>query len=294
MRFLSSDFLLRFFPAQVLARFYSDHGLRHSAALAFSSLLALAPMLAIVFSVLSLFSAFDELGNNVEHFVFQWLVPSATDDIQYYLEQFATRAGKMTVISVFAFFVTTLILLNNIENSLNEIWRSSNKRPIVQRLLIYWAMVTLGPILMGASLSLSTYLLSSEMLNDFNEPLVLGALSLEILPFTFEMIAFFLLYTIMPNTSIKWRYSLVGAIVAAILFELSKWGFSLFIKNFSNYELIYGAFASLPIFLIWIYVSWIVTFLGAEVVAILGDCDSVETIEEAEAQQKARNEKDCQ
>lgn len=288
MRYLSPSFILRFFPSQVIARFYSDNGMRYSAALSFSSLLALAPLLAIIFSVLSMFSSFDSIENETQNFLFDALLPSVSEEIKFYLQEFATRAGKLTAISVLAFFVTTLILLNNIEKSLNEIWRSNTPRPITQRLLIYWAMITLGPILMGASLSLSTYLLSLDMLNNLGGSLKVGSRLLELLPFIFEMLAFFLLYTVMPNTQIKWRYSLIGAFVAAVMFELSKSGFSLFIKNFGNYELIYGAFASLPIFLIWIYVSWTVTFLGAEVVAILGDCDNANSIEEAEAQQQER------
>lgn len=249
----------------VFVGFRRDRCTRHAAALAFSSLLALAPLIAIGFSILSVFSSLETLGQGLEDFIYQYLVPDAGIEVRQYLSSFAEQAGKLTAVGLIAFFVTALILLHNIEESLNDIWRSKVRRSFIQRVLIYWALVTLGPILMGASLSLSTYFLSLDMVNEFSS----RAGAVKALPMFFEAMAFFMLYTIMPNSPIKWRYALIGGVVAAILFELTKRGFSLFILNFSNYEVVYGALATLPIFLVWIYLSWLVTLLGAEVVAAL-------------------------
>jgi len=257
----------------VLAGFWRDRCTRHAAALSFSSLLALAPLLAIAFSMLSVFSSLASLGQSLEDFIYQYLVPDAGIEIREYLSSFAQQAGKLTAVGLVAFFITALLLLYNIEDSLNDIWRSEARRSLVQRVLIYWAMVTLGPILMGASLSLSTYFLSLNMIDQLSGTQEIRSLAIKALPLFFECLAFFLLYTVMPNSPIKWRFALVGSIVAAILFELTKRGFSLFILNFNNYEVIYGALATLPIFLIWIYLSWLVTLLGAEVVAVLNQRD---------------------
>ena len=152
---------------------------------------------------------------------------------------------------------------------MNDIWRSGRRRSFGQRVTIYWAMVTLGPILMGASLSMSTYVLSIDVINQLGGTIDLKSRALKSLPLLLERLAFFLLYIVMPHSPIKWRYALVGAIVAAILFEFTKRGVSIFILNFNNYEIIYGALATLPIFLIWIYLAWIVTLFGAEVVSVL-------------------------
>lgn len=257
------------FVYAVLANFVKDRCTRHAAALAFSSLLALAPLIAIGFSLLSVFSSFESLGQGLEDFIYQYLIPEAGLEVRDYLTSFASQAGKLTAVGLLSFFVTALVLLYSIEESLNDIWRSGKRRSFSQRVLIYWAMVTLGPILMGASLSMSTYVFSIDMVSRFGDSANIKALVLKGLPFLFETLAFFLLYIVMPNSPIKWRYALMGAFVAAILFEGTKRGFSIFIMNFNNYEVIYGALATLPIFLIWIYLSWIVTLLGAEVVSVL-------------------------
>jgi len=257
------------FVCDVAHDFWEDRCTRHAAALAFSSLLALAPLLAIGFSLLSVFSSFESLGTSLEDFIYKYLVPNAGLEIREYLTQFSQQAGKLTAVGLFSFLVTALILLGNIENSLNDIWDSKERRGLGQRILIYWALLTLGPLLMGASLSMSTYLLSLNVFNTNEGSIAIGGFALKAIPWLLETLAFFLLYIVMPNSPIKWRYALVGSIVAMILFELTKRGFSLFILNFNNYEVIYGALASLPIFLIWIYLSWMVTLVGAEVVSVL-------------------------
>ncbi len=253
----------------VFAGFKRDRCSRHAAALSFNSLLALAPLIAIAFSILSVFSSFESLGKGLEDFIYQYLVPDASLDVRGYLTGFAQQAGKLTAVGLIAFFVTVLFLLYFIEESLNDIWRSERRRSFIQRVLIYWAMVTLGPILMGASLSLSTYFISLDLLSGVTGTQQFHSLAVKALPVFFEIMAFFLLYIVMPNSPIKWRYALIGGIIAAILFEITKRAFSLFVLNFNNYEIIYGALATLPIFLIWIYLSWLVTLLGAEVVAVL-------------------------
>lgn len=257
------------FVLQVMRNFSNDRCTRHAAALAFSSLLALAPLIAIGFSLLSVFSSFDSLGKGLEDFIYQYLIPETGLEVREYLTSFAQQAGKLTAVGLLTFFITALVLLYNIEESLNDIWRSGKRRSFGQRVLIYWAMVSLGPILMGASLSMSTYILSIDIINQLGGTVNLKSTALKSLPLLFETLAFFLLYIVMPNSPIKWRYALVGAIVAAILFECTKRGFSIFILNFNNYEVVYGALATLPIFLIWIYLSWIVTLFGAEVVSVL-------------------------
>lgn len=259
------------FIKRLLIRFKQDRCTHHAAALSFSSLLALAPLIVIAFALLSVFAPLESMGKSLETFIYQYLVPDAGLDIRAYLDSFAQKARSLTAIGLFAFLLTAVVLLYNIEESLNVIWKSQTRRSLVRRFTIYWTMLTLGPILMGAGLSLSTYALSLNVLDIVNEVASIKSFLLKVLPIFFGFIAFSMLYIIMPNHRIKWRHALIGGIVAAILFEITKRLFAMFILNFNNYEIIYGTLATLPIFLIWIYLSWIVTLIGAEIIAVLGE-----------------------
>jgi len=256
-------------PIAVGKRFRSDRLTRHAAALSFSSLLALAPMMAIAFSMLSLFSSFEQLGSSFESFIYQFLVPTAGEDLREYIDQFAGQAGKLTIIGLGFFLLTALLLLFNIEESFNDIWGVGQGRSITARLTVYWALVSLGPLLMGASLAISTYLLSLTVSAGAEYASQVQSIGVVILPFLFEMLAFLLLYLVMPNVRVSLVHGLVGAIVASLLFEATKRLFALYIVNFNSYEVVYGALSTLPIFLVWIFLSWVVALIGAEVVAVL-------------------------
>jgi membrane protein len=251
-------------PIAVFKAFGQDRLLRHAAALSFSSLLALAPMFAIVFSVLSLFSAFEQLAAPLQDFIYQFLVPAAGDELRLYIEQFASQAGKLTLIGLGFFLLTALLLLFSIEESFNDIWGLGQGRPVVARLTVYWALLSLGPLLMGASLAISSYLLSLSVVSGHAQ-----SIGLAILPFVFEMLAFLLLYIVMPNVRVSLRHGLAGALIASVLFEISKYLFASYLLNLGNYQVVYGALSTLPIFLVWIYLSWVVALVGAEVVAVL-------------------------
>ena len=254
-------------PIAVAKRFRSDRLTRHAAALSFSSLLALAPMVAIAFSMLSLFSSFEQLGSAFEEFIYSFLIPAAGEELKQYIEQFAGQAGKLTIIGLVFFLLTALLLLFSIEESFNDIWRIKKGRSMTARITVYWALVSLGPLLMGASLTISTYVLSLTVSSGAGFASQVESLGAILLPFLFEMLAFLLLYLVMPNVRVSLIHALCGAFVASLLFELTKRGFALYIVNFGNYEVVYGALSTLPIFLIWIYLSWVVALVGAELVA---------------------------
>jgi membrane protein len=256
-------------PIEVLKRFQRDRLNRHAAALAYSSLLALAPMLAIAFLMLSMVPSFAELSSSLEEFIVQFLVPAAGEDLRQLIEQFAGQAGKLTFVGVLFFMLTALLLLFNIENSFNDIWGVGQGRTPTNRLTVYWALLSLGPVLMGASLVISTNLLSLTAAAGAEIGVQVKPLGNLVLPILFEMLAFLLLYLIMPNVRVSLKHALAGAIVASILFEVSKRLFGLYIMKLSNFELVYGALSTLPIFLVWVYFSWGIALIGAEVVAVL-------------------------
>lgn len=261
------------FYRQLFIRFKRDRCTHHAAALSFSSLLALAPLLAISFSLLSVFAPLEQMSTQLEDFIYQYLVPDAGLDIRQYLSSFIEQARKLTSIGLMAFLLTAILLLYNIEESLNIIMKAKMSRKLARRFSIYWTLLTLGPILMGAALSVSTYALSLSILDRMDDVVSIKLFLLKALPVFFCFIAYSMLYIIMPNREIKWRHAFLGSFIAAILFEITKRLFGLFIVNFNNYEVVYGALATLPIFLVWIYLSWLVTLIGAEIIAVLEEND---------------------
>jgi len=256
-------------PIAVVKRFKSDRLPRHAAALAFSSLLALAPMMAIALALFSLFAGTEQMGTSLEDFIYKFLVPAAGNDVKTYLDQFSEQAGRLTALGLFTFFLTAVLLLSNIESSFNDIWRVKKGRSMSSKLTVYWTMVTGGPLMMGASLTISGYLLTlaAGSVDGYAEQVT--SVGVVMLPFLLEMMAFLLLYLVMPNVRVSLMHALVGAFVAVCLFELTKFGFQFYISNFANYEVVYGALSTLPVFLIWVYLSWVVALFGAEVVAVL-------------------------
>lgn len=257
------------FPVAVITKFRTDRLPRHASALSFSSLLALAPMMAIGFAMLSVFSGFDKLGTQLEEFIYRFIDPAGAAGVRDYINQFATEAGRLTLIGLLFFFLTALLLFFTVEESFNDIWGIEEGRSLSQRLMVYWTLVTLGPVLMGISLSISTYLITSTLLQEIGLGTQVQNFGLSTLPLIFQLFAFALLYWVMPNVKVSLWHGLAGAFVATILFELTKRLFGVYILNFNSYEVVYGALATLPIFLIWIYLSWVVALIGAEVVAVL-------------------------
>ncbi len=258
------------FARRVWHRFFEDHVQTNAAALAFTTVLALVPAAAVTFSMLSVFPVFQDWSQELESFVYDNLVPATGRLVQSQLQEFIGQTGRLTAFGLLFLFVSALLLLFTIEETLNKIWRVENSRRVVQRLLSYWAVLTLAPLLMGASLSLTSYLVSTALQGEGN---VAEARRwfLSLLPFLFEAMAFVLLYTVVPNKPIRFRHALAGGVVAAVMFEITKRGFTWYISNFHSYEVIYGALSSIPIFLLWVYLSWLIVLIGAELTAVFGE-----------------------
>ena len=251
----------------------------NAASLSFTTLLALVPLVAVVFSSLSAFPVFEEWAAGLEDFVYKNFVPAAGEVVREYLNNFRAQAGKLTAVGLVLLswaagsavglvflIISALMLLFTIDETFHSIFRVQRRRSLIQRIVAYWAVLTLGPLLIGASLSLTSYLISLAASEQSTQSAIL-----QWLPFIFEVMAFMLLYMVVPNRAVPVRSALVGAVLGAVFFETAKYGFALFVVNFKSYEVIYGALATIPIFLIWIYVSWLVILIGAVVVAVLAD-----------------------
>jgi len=238
--------------------------------LAYVSLLSLVPLIAVVFALFAAFPMFSDVSTQIKTFIFNNFVPAAGTTIQSYLEQFVANVSKMTAVGVGGLIVTALLLMYSIDSALNTIWRSKRTRPLIYSFAIYWMILTLGPLLVGASLAISSYLLSLHWTTVSGVSWLLDVL-LRIFPLLLSCLSFWLLYSVVPTTQVAWRDSVVGAVVAGLLFELGKKGFALYVTMFPSYQLIYGVLAVIPILFLWVYWTWCIVLLGAEITVTLSD-----------------------
>jgi len=251
----------------VMYRFRANECLQIAASLTFTTLLSLVPILAIILALSSAFPAFSGIIHGLRNFVFSNFMPdtSAASRISHYFDQFSTNAGKMTLLGVLILGITAFFLMNTIEQTFNRIWRVHESRTLLQRLLLYWAILSLGPLLLGSSLSLTNWLLNLPYVRTS----LLNELVLSILPLLITIFGLTLLYATVASRKIPPTQALVGATIAGLLFEIMKLGFDFYLHSFSTYQTIYGTFAVVPIFLIWIDLSWIVILWGAVLTASL-------------------------
>jgi len=260
---------LRAFGRIVWRRFGEDKCLRVAASLSYTSLLALVPLVAVGFAVLSAFPVFETVQKDIQAFVFDNFLPSAVDEAQAYIDQFVGKARELTGPGIIGLALTAMLLLSTIETAMNAIFRVTRPRPLVPRVLVFWAVLTLGPLLLGASFSLSTYMVAltaSAEIEAFTGPL--GRLA-RLLPLVLAVAGFTVFFTIIPNRPVKIRHALAGGVVAGVLLSGLRYGFAQYITHFPTYETLYGALATVPIFLVWMYVSWVVGLIGAVVAAAL-------------------------
>ena len=257
------------FIRYVLARFFQHNCTEVAASLTFTTLLSLVPLIAIALSVVAAFPAFAEYSTEIKAFIINTMVPEAANKvIGVYMEQFADNAVQLTAIGTVFLGITALALMLTIDKSLNAIWHVTQLRPFLHRLLIYWATLTIGPLFIGASLSLTSWLMRISLGLTHDIPGINGAL-LQLAPLLLTSIAFSIPYLIVPNRRVPWRHAIAGGVAAAVGFEIMKRGFAFYITHFPTYQAVYGAFATIPIFLLWIYLSWLMVLLGAVIAASL-------------------------
>lgn len=251
------------FSSYFWRHFFSDNCLQHATALSYTTLLSIVPLMAVMLSIFTAFPVFEDINLQIQNFIFENFVPTSGEVIQQYIQQFSQNASKMTGPGLIFLVITSIMMMAAIDKSLNTIWDNSKPRRASARFMVYWLVLTLGPILIGVSLAISSYIVSLPLLSEttsYGEKLGL----LRTLPFFMEALAFTLIYVIVPNCRVTFRSALIGGIVAALLFELAKKAFSFYITSFPTYETIYGAMSTVPVFLVWIFLSWAITLIGAE------------------------------
>lgn len=249
----------------LVQRFLADRGPHSAAALTYTTLFAVVPMMTVTFAMLSAIPAFQGVGEQIQLYIFRNFIPSTGATIQEYLVAFTNQARQLTWFGVGFLMATALMMLLTIEKAFNVIWRVRQPRRGISSFLLYWAILSLGPLLLGAGFAMSTYITSLSLISGPHA--LIGARTvLKAMPLVLSVAAFTLIYAAVPNTRVPLRHAVVGGTFTAVLFEAAKQLFGLYVSYFPSYQLIYGAFAAVPLFLLWVYLSWMIVLFGAELV----------------------------
>lgn len=253
----------------LLQRAKNDTIFRVSSSLSYTSLIAIVPLFAIGLAIFSAFPGFNAIKDQFQDFILKNFVPDIGQEISQYFVGFLNASAQMTTIGVVGLAVTSIMLLSTIENSLNFIFKVYKPRNIKTKITLYWTVITLGPILLGAAFSLRSYLFALQkiMPEEISQSMFIGNL----IPSLMTMLVLVMVYTLVPNKKVPLLNAFAGALVAVFLFWVLRKVFGILVIENATYKTLYGALATLPVFLIWMYLSWSVVIFGAVVTASLDD-----------------------
>lgn len=247
------------FWRRVLTSFMADHCPQSAGVLTYTTLLSLVPLLTVAFALISAFPALASVREGLESVLFNHFLPSAGNELRDYLDTFLGQAERLRGLGVLFLLVTALLTIATVDRTLNRIWGGSSPHRFLERLVLYWAVLTLGPVFIAIA-----GVLSSDLLGHLKPAFAIESLRLG-WPFLMATTIFALLYGLVPKQPVRVSSAIAGGVFAAILLELAKWGFAFYLNYFPNYEVIYGAFSVIPILLIWLYLFWLIVLLGAQV-----------------------------
>ena len=257
------------FVRRVVARTRRIGLARTAGSLAFTTLLGLVPLATVALEFVARFPVFEQWLDTLESYLLKHMLPGSADAVVHtYIGEFTDKAAGLTGVSIVFIVVTAAMVIATVEREINAIWGSPIKRPLARRLFVYALGATVGPVLVGASISVTTWLVTQSiaavpMRNSMAEIAVLP------LPLVFSTIALALLYASAPTGRVPWRHAFAGAFAASLAFEAAKHGYAFYLTSVPTYKLVYGTLAALPVFLIWIYVCWFIVLIGAAITATL-------------------------
>ena len=268
LNWITAKNIIRGYFVYLLGRFHDDRILYYSGYLSYVTLLSMVPLLAVIFSFFSIFPFFEKLKEEVEEFVFSNFVPALGDAVQEQILSFVENASSMTPFGLLVLLIIAVLLLSSIDHTLNQIWHVRKNRGLIVSYSIYLVVLISSPFLLGTSLAATSYLVSLRGIEE-GAALSLIKLLLASLPFIGSFLFFLLLYIIVPHTKVHFWSAVSGAMIATLLFEISKSAFALYFINFPVYQVIYGALAVIPLLFIWVFISWVVVLVGAQIAASL-------------------------
>ncbi len=251
------------FIFEVARRYRENETSLAASSLAYTALLSLVPFMSVLITVFSAMPLFEDASQQLQDFIFQNFVPTTGEVIQEYILGFVEKARGLTVTMFLAVFVTSILMMSTMEKALNRIFDSKATVRLQRKLMMYWAVLTMGPLLVGGGIALSSLVFEYSAFASFKGVLIKG------LPVISSMVAFFLIYFIVPNRKVKWRNAIIGALFSAVCFELAKKGFALYVTSIPSYQKVYGTLATIPLFLIWMFLSWNIVLLGGTITATL-------------------------
>lgn len=241
---------------KIIIDFFRVGSSTHAAFLAYVSLLSLVPLMVLGFYILTIFPLFSGLQEKIQQFIFTNFVASSAQIILSHLNTFIAQTKYLSVTGILFLLITSAFMIFSMEQTFNQIWRVPKHRNILHAISMYLAVLIFAPLLLGIGFLATSYLMIASSIQ---KTLFI------IFPYIFSFLGFFLVYIIVPNCKIRMRYAAIGALVATIFFEIAKYSFAIYIKVFPFYQLLYGTFSIIPIFLIWLYVSWLIVLFGAVV-----------------------------
>jgi membrane protein len=250
-------------------RFREDHLGLTASSLTFTTVIALVPLFTLALAVLTAFPMFAKMQGVLQQWLIESLIPpDIARNVQSYLNQFSNKATHMGAVGLAMFLASALALIFTIDRTFNSIWRVKRPRHVAQRVLVYWAGLTLGPVLLAASLTITSYLLSSSKGLVGGVP---GGVSFVLRALQFMLLAggMAALFRYVPNTNVRWSHCWIGGLFVAAGFEIAKKLLSIYLASVPTYSAVYGAFATVPILLLWIYIAWAIVLLGAVIAAYL-------------------------
>ncbi|WP_340148417.1 YihY family inner membrane protein [uncultured Sneathiella sp.] len=255
---------------RIWQHFTGQNCLRMATALSYQTLLAIVPLAAVAFALFTAIPAFTHLQEQITNFLFDSLLPSKISTVDAALRDFTINASQLTLFGLGGIAITALLLMSSIEEIFSQIWKVAATRNPLKRFVIYIIITLIGPIAIGTSLTLIDWII--QVSEEATGIQIAGTVDLvrSTLPVLLPFIVLFILYRIVPACDVKWRHAFIGAAIATALFMLGKYFFKLYLQYFPSYEVVYGAMAAIPLFLIWLYVSWAVVLFGATIAAVLG------------------------
>ncbi len=244
---------------------------RAAGSLAFTSLLGLVPMITVAFAFVAQFPVFQEFLRALEGYLLRYMLPdTASTLVRTYIVGMASEASSMKGIGILFLMVTAVLVVDLVEAEINAIWRIERKRPLLRRITMYVIGITAGPVLVGAGIVFIRWLIGTVV-----SGLALARADLptivHLVTFSLSVIAFTLLYVIAPARQVRWLHGLIGGLLAAVAFEITRVGFAFYVAHSPSYELLYGALAAVPIFMLWVYVFWLIVLAGAAVTAAIAE-----------------------
>ncbi|MFK8011822.1 MAG: YihY family inner membrane protein [Marinicellaceae bacterium] len=251
------------FVKEVSHQFVVNETSLSASSLAYTSMLSLVPFMAVMVTVFSVFPMFEDVSSQIQDFIFSNFVPTSGEVIQDYISGFVDKSRNLNVTMPLFVFVTSLMMMHTMEKALNRIWDTKPSGNIIKKVIMYWTVLTMGPLMVLGGLALTSLMFAYPGLAGIKVYL------LKFLPIMSSTIGFFLIYLIVPNRKVNWKSAIIGALIAAILFEFAKRGFAWYVTTFPSMTKIYGTLATIPIFLIWIFMSWNIILLGGTIAATL-------------------------